>query len=97
MTENECTLLKAIIDVITLRRNNAEMKELTASNTDEAHLYGAEAWTLTQVLRDIHDILHTSIADEYKERMEKDIAEDDDDEYDQDHLEWLSQQDDDEN
>ena len=73
------------------------MKELTASNTDEAHLYGAEAWTLTQVLRDIHDILHTSIADEYKERMEKDIAEDDDDEYDQDHLEWLSQQDDDEN
>jgi hypothetical protein len=74
MTEGEITILKKIIDVITLRRNNAEMKELTASHTDEAHLYGAEAWTLTQVLNDIHAILHNSIADEYQERMEKDIA-----------------------
>jgi hypothetical protein len=74
MTEGEITILKKIIDVITLRRNSAEMKELTASHTDEAHLYGAEAWTLTQVLNDIHDILHNSIADEYQERMEKDIA-----------------------
>jgi hypothetical protein len=74
MTENEIITLKTIIDVITQRRNNAEMNELQAGHIDEAHRYGAEAWTLTQVLNDIHDILHSSIADEYQERMEKDIA-----------------------
>lgn len=80
--------LKSIIEQITKRRNSAEMKEMMATNTDEAHLYGAEAWTLTQVLRDIEDILY--IYNEHRKEL-------DDDNSNQDEMEWLAQQDDDEN
>ena len=86
MTENEGALLKRIIDVITWRKNNAE-----------AHHYDAEAYALQLVLDDVHDILHAYISDEYKVRMEQDIAEDLDEDSNQDEMEWLAQQDDDEN
>jgi hypothetical protein len=74
MTEDESTLLKAIIDMITRRMVASEYKELMATHDADAHAYGSEAWVLQQVLRDIQDIIHNSIADEYQKRMEKDIA-----------------------
>ena len=58
MTEQESKVLKDIIAMITQRKNSAEMKEMMASQTDDAHRYGTEAWTLTQVLNDIESILY---------------------------------------
>jgi hypothetical protein len=68
MTENESTLLKAIIDMITRRMVASEYKELMATHDADAHAYGSEAWVLQQVLRDIDDII------KYNEAVEKDIA-----------------------
>ena len=84
MTEQESKVLKDIIAMITQRRNSAEMKEMMASHTDEAHLYGAEAWTLTQVLNDIESILyiHEKHQRELDEQEEIDRIDD---------LEWHSQ------
>lgn len=76
--------LKSIIEQITKRRNSAEMKELMATTTDEAHQYGAEAWALTRVLKDIEDILyiHNKHQREIEEQEEIDRIDD---------LEWHSQ------
>jgi hypothetical protein len=84
MTENEFNVVKDIIAMITQKRNNAEMWEMKASHNDEAIRYGAEAWTLEQVLRDINDILyiHKKHQRELDEQEEIDRIDD---------LEWHSQ------
>lgn len=76
--------LKSIIEQITKRRNSAEMKEMMATNNDEAHLYGAEAWTLTQVLKDIEDILYIYNKHQREIEEQEEIDRIDD-------LEWHSQ------
>lgn len=56
--EKQISVVNDIISMITQKRNNAEMKEMTVSDNMEAERYGTEAWVLTQVLRDIEDILY---------------------------------------
>lgn len=84
MTENKSNVVKDIIAMITQKRNNAEWKEMKASNNDEAIHYAAEAWVLEQVLRDIEDILyiHRKHQRELDEQEEIDRIDD---------LEWHSQ------
>lgn len=84
MTENEFNVVKDIIAMITQKRNNAEMREMMASNTDEANHHGAEAWTLEHVLLNIDDILyiHKKHQRQLDEQEEIDRIDD---------LEWHSQ------
>ena len=90
-TEHEYTtaVLKNITDMITQRRNSAEMKEMMASHTDEAHRHGAEAWVLQQVLDDIESILY--IHEKHQRELEQQEDEDNIDD-----LEWHSYYGDDE-
>ena len=86
--EKEISVVNDIISMITQKRNNAEMMEMTVSDNMGAARYGTEAWVLTQVLRDIEDILyiHRKHQREIEEREEMDRI---------DYLELESCQDDD--
>lgn len=83
MTEQESKVVKDIIAMITEKRNNAEMREMMASNTDEAHRYGAETWTLEHVLLNIDNILY--IHEKHQKKLEQQEDEDNIDD-----LEWHS-------
>lgn len=83
MTEQESKVVKDIIAMITEKRNNAEMRAMMASNTDEAHRYDAEAWTLEHVLLNIDNILY--IHQKHQKKLEQQEDEDNIDD-----LEWHS-------
>jgi len=97
MTEDEIKRWKTLINVINQDIAYYEKEEMMADHDADAYSMGQSAHVLNGVLKKIHNIIMINLYDMEEERMEKAIAEDDDDHDNQDELEWLSQQDDDEN
>ena len=74
MTEDEIKRWKQLIDKISADIAYYDREEMLADHDEDAYSMGQSAHVLRRVRDDIHNILHGIIADEYQERMEKDIA-----------------------
>jgi hypothetical protein len=74
MTVEEAMRWKTLVENIKGDMAHYEVQEQTADNSDDALAYSSAAWALQKILDVVHEILHGVIADEYQERMEKDIA-----------------------